>query len=389
MSRRDNGMGTVYQRSDGRWTGQVQIGTQPNGKPWRKTVYGKTRAEAMKNLRDTIENRKSMTPALVAKTSFEEYSRRWLELYKKPELKPSAYDRLECTLINNVFPHIGMIQMTNLASNDIQNLINNLTVKGGKQDNGYSYSTIKKVYDAINECIRHACIKGELSRNPILGVKLPSKKANEQLETGEIKFMTSDQIDTYCKEALRKHGNGQPVYRLGAGLVFILATGLRSAEAVALKWTDNDDEYVSVSRSIVTVKSRGDENSSYIKKEQNSNKSKSGKRKVPLNTRAKQCIDELKVINGNHEYLFATKSGKVIGGRNLYRTNADICKAVGIKGIDVHALRHTFASMLFAMNVPVKTVSELLGHSDVGITQKTYIHLIPEQKKAAVAAIDF
>lgn len=50
-------------------------------------------------------------------------------------------------------------------------------------------------------------------------------------------------------------------------------------------------------------------------------------------------------------------------------------------------IRHTFASRLFAAGEDVKTVSELLGHSDITITYNTYIHLINEQKRKAVQGI--
>ena len=79
----------------------------------------------------------------------------------------------------------------------------------------------------------------------------------------------------------------------------------------------------------------------------------------------------------------------------LYKLNENfhhILERAGIMGdgrsYGVHTLRHTFASMLFQNGCSVKVVSELLGHSDTGITQNTYIHLINEQKVAAIGAID-
>ncbi len=53
----------------------------------------------------------------------------------------------------------------------------------------------------------------------------------------------------------------------------------------------------------------------------------------------------------------------------------------------VHALRHTFATLLLTNGVEIKTVSELLGHSDVTITYNTYIHIIREQKAEAVGSL--
>lgn len=70
---------------------------------------------------------------------------------------------------------------------------------------------------------------------------------------------------------------------------------------------------------------------------------------------------------------------------NRDTTFRQILKNAGIDKISgVHSLRHTFASMLFKKGVDPKTVSELLGHSDVSITYNIYIHIIHEQKTKAI-----
>ena len=74
--------------------------------------------------------------------------------------------------------------------------------------------------------------------------------------------------------------------------------------------------------------------------------------------------------------------------RNIDRMLRNILTKCNIKPCGVHALRHTYASMLFKKGVDVKTVSELLGHADVSITYNTYIHLIKEQKQQAVTLLD-
>ena len=136
------------------------------------------------------------------------------------------------------------------------------------------------------------------------------------------------------------------------------------------------------------VKDRSESDRSYCCVKQPSTKTKNGSRIIPLNTEAMRSLISLRGLNGNTPYVFATKKGERITPRNIDRTFRSILKRCGIACTGVHSLRHTFASRLFAKGIDVKTVSELLGHSDVGITYDTYIHLIQEQRMTAVKAIE-
>jgi site-specific recombinase XerD len=85
-----------------------------------------------------------------------------------------------------------------------------------------------------------------------------------------------------------------------------------------------------------------------------------------------------------------TKNGTHVSPRNIDRIFRRIAVAAGFpeeKIYGIHALRHTFATLLLTNDVDIKTVSELLGHSDVTITYNTYIHVIKEQKRKALASI--
>lgn len=93
----------------------------------------------------------------------------------------------------------------------------------------------------------------------------------------------------------------------------------------------------------------------------------------------------LKGINGKYDFLFSNAKGNRIYARNVDRMFRAILKRCSIAPTGVHTLRHTFASCLFAKGVDVKTVSELLGHSDVGITipvpnSNTKNHTVPTDK---------
>ena len=111
----------------------------------------------------------------------------------------------------------------------------------------------------------------------------------------------------------------------------------------------------------------------------------SGNRTIPLNQTA---LRELHKNNGQFPQVFANATGKPINPRNLNRVYDCILEQAGIPHIGIHVLRHTFVSQLFDNKVDIKIVSRLLGHTDVGITYITYIHLLKEDLPSATNALD-
>lgn len=386
-NKREHGQGTIYLRKDGRWYGAVQNGYNENGKPKMITVYGKTEAEAKRKLKEKIKlinsNGLILQNSTVKNITVEEYCTNWLKNVKINELKPSSYDRKEATLLNQVYPLIGMLQLSQLSIDDVQEMVNQLKAKE------LSYSSIKKAYEAINECCKYAIIRGDLQKNPCLGVSLPK---NLKHQDGDIKFFTEKQIELLLKQAMMTYDNGKNKYRLGCGIQLLLYTGLRIGEALALTWEDVDFENktIRINKNLKQVKNR--DNNSQIKYKiiiQDSAKTNSSSRIVPLNNKALEALHYIKKNTGQYKYVFSTQTGNNIYARaydTMFRKIQRNCEFKEIYG--VHALRHTFASLLFKKGVDIKTVSEILGHKDVSVTYNTYIHLIQEQKMNAINLLD-
>ena len=80
-------------------------------------------------------------------------------------------------------------------------------------------------------------------------------------------------------------------------------------------------------------------------------------------------------------YVFATQAGKNLSYRNLLSTMETACEAAGVEHRGLHALRHSFASNLYARGVEVKVISKLLGHDSVEITYNRYIHFFEGETK--------
>lgn len=312
----------------------------------------------------------------------EDYIMNWLTVYKKVELKPKSYDTLESTIRHQVLPHFKGVAFSLLTHDDIQKFINAL------DDKGCSYSIIRKAYLALNACCKFAVARHELPQNPCQMTKLP-KKAEKNIKS--IQVLTKEQIKLYCEHATERYGNGKCVYRLGYGLVLILFTGLRLGEAAGLMWDDIDFQKrtLKVQRTLEYVKNRdGDENSNHYTLVEGTTKSKSSERTIPLNQTALNALLELKKANGGFAYVFSNAKGKPINPRNLNRAHDCILERAGIPHIGIHALRHTFASQLFANKVDIKVISKLLGHSDVSVTYNIYIHLMQEELPNATTSLD-
>ena len=85
----------------------------------------------------------------------------WLTTYKRVELKPKSYDRLECSITYQVIPHFKGKQFFEVGHNDIQAFINKL------DEDDCSYSVIRKAYLALNACYKYAIMKAILSKIPV------------------------------------------------------------------------------------------------------------------------------------------------------------------------------------------------------------------------------
>lgn len=164
-------------------------------------------------------------------------------------------------------------------------------------------------------------------------------------------------------------------------ILLTLYTGLRIGEVCGLKWKDIDFENhcLYVRRTIQRVKCNdGNKKSKLI---ESTPKSKSSIRKVPIPA---FIIELLKDYYTNDEDFILSRSTKLYDPRLLESSFSRLIKKVGIKKIKYHALRHTFATRSIEAGVDIKTLSELLGHSSVDITLKTYVHTSDELKKKSI-----
>lgn len=315
----------------------------------------------------------------------------WLELCKRPEVKPSSYGRLCITFDSQIkkMP-IANRPWKKIKTDDLQQAINALIPCG------YSWSTIKKAYDMLNAFYTFQTRRGYLPRNPMELCRMPVRE-NLLKPEKEIVYMTERQIQAFSKEALSyAYGSSRLKYRYGPTFVFLIYTGLRVGELCALQWKDFDLEKrtVSITKNLMEIYNRdygaGNEKVTQYTTKISTTKTRST-RIVPLNQKALMAYELMRQAAPYTEaddYVLCTARRKPATPRQMERRLAYLLQATGLDlpPCGCHMLRHTCASLLFSKKLQVEIIASILGHSPE-VCRRTYIHFCQEQRAAAIQQI--
>ncbi len=242
---------------------------------------------------------------------------------------------------------------------------------------GKAASTRRNCYAALRGALDDAVVNGLLASNPATRVRRPKADHHEavSLDPAEVTRLLA----------------GATTLRYGVVLRFILGTGLRRGEALAVRWTDVD-----LARGEIKIKGslvRDDGRLSVV-----APKSARSRRVISLSPavvdllraqRARQAQERLVVGDLWEEtgFVFTTEFGQPVDPRNMLRTVRLAAAKADLPEIGVHTLRHTYATIALLNGVPVHVVSRNLGHSSIVITVDTYGHLTDEAARAAAVAV--
>ncbi len=240
---------------------------------------------------------------------------------------------------------------------------------------GYSRTIVVSIRSLYRMIFDYAILQNQIQYNPAVSIKLP-----KGLKTRKRVAPTDNQIKTILTN-------------IGAdfGLfpAFLLCTGMRKSEALALTWDDVDFEKkeISVTKSI--------DYSSGAHPKTKSPKTEAGVRTVPIIDLLLPHLQEA-YRKRTSEYIFpaepSTRGGKGIGMMTLRGYEGAwnrYCQAVGLweggkPAITAHNLRHGTATLMFELGVDELTAQHILGHSRVEITREIYTELRAKQAQKSV-----
>ncbi|URZ05867.1 tyrosine-type recombinase/integrase [Clostridium felsineum] len=363
------------------------IGRDSKGNLIRKEFYGKNKKEAEEKKTEYLNSIQNGLTANFDKISLGCLMHTWLFEVQKIKVKPTSFERYEGIFRNyiQVAPFYGK-KIKDIKQLELQRYYNHL-FKSGKSSNSIKFLN-KLLKNFFNYSIDEGYLIKNLCNNNLI---IPGKDTKVKKE-----------IEVFNNEEIKKLIDTSNGHRLKLLILLALGTGLRQGELLALTWNDIDfiKKEINVEKTIKKVKTFDDEGKSVGKKILiQSPKSVTSNRLVPIpsnliellkNHRIIQNIEKenADIIYTDNNLVFATCTGNFISTKNLFNSYSALLVKAKIKHKKFHALRHTYASQLFKVGVPLKTVQTLLGHSDISITANIYTHVMPSQKTNAVEKLN-
>lgn len=274
---------------------------------------------------------------------------RWLSVYVKPSVKKITFSRYVSIVNVRIKPTLGNLSVEEITTPILQEFISKLPEK-------YSTNSIKITCFVLKSALSCAAEEGIIK--PLKKLRCP--KAREKKVECFSKFEQT-KIENYVMNS------SQIKY---CGIVLTLYTGLRIGELLALEWGDIDfkNGFLQVSKTCYDSWVNGQ----YIKAT-DTPKTENSCRLIPLSPQILRILTSVKKKSKSN-YVVSRNNGEIVSCRAYQSNFKSILKKLGIPHRGFHALRHTFATRAIECGVDVKTLSEIMGHSNPMITLKRYVH---------------
>ena len=392
-TRRTKGDGSLHQRKDGTWCGQVIVGRKDDGKPVRKTVYGKTKREVAEKVRElarSVDINGLVAVSSLKDTIFEPLCRQWFDLYIAPNYADVTLEHRRAMLINHIFPVFGTMNVKKITTDQLQRFINDKQTVNVDGREGYSRDYVGKMKCMLNSFFIHAVERKYILVNPMAGVKLRRTRASDISAKSGKALNPEIRRDVFA--AVMADVILKPI------IITFTMTGLRPQELVALRWANVNIEQRTIGIVEAVNRTRQfDEAWNVIAKgdKVGDTKTLSSIRTLPMSEIVTDVLCEWKDYcqekNIYSEYVFPNTR---TGGRRKYsglRSNLErFIKRHGFdgEGISLYTFRHTFATELLNRKENPRLVADLMGHVDASTTMKFYSSIFKETHIAAAKTID-
>lgn len=308
---------------------------------------------------------------------FEDHLREWFRDVARLETELLTYREYERLMEKRILPELGSIPLNKLRPIHIQRLYASLLRDGARQDGkpgGMSPASVRKIHAIISGSLNYAVQMQRITYNPASSVSLPKARRPPK------RRWTEDQLWTIMATVT------QSPHR---GLIVTLAyTGMRLGEALALKW-----QGVNFDRRLIHITEglkRSGPNPIFGPTKDHQ------ARDIPMDDELYRVLKEhraamlqTKLVMGADwnpwDVVFPNERGNPMSGDNFRkRVWKPLIEEAGVPYINIHGLRHTFATIT-AKLTDAATLRDLLGHESAAFTMDEYVHPDDDDKRQAVS----
>lgn len=359
----------IRKRKDGRWEGRYEKGRNFKGAIIYGSVYGKTYREAKEKLTLAAKGVKVISVPKSRELYFKEVLLLWME-HNRVHYKGATEKKNQDLIDTHILPALGDVKVTKLTATMINSFAME-KMQNGRLDGkgGLSSSYVRNMMIIISSAMKYAADEQMCSplKTPVFIPTAPKKdlpilSLTEQKKLENHLLLGLDPTRT--------------------GILLSLYTGLRIGEVCALSWEDIDFEsnIIHVRHTVSRVKNTDRSSPAKSVLIIDDPKTESSTRDIPIASILQPVLRQI-IASSSSKYVIS-EAPEFISPRTFEYRYHRLLDAIGVESINFHALRHTFATRCVEAGMDVKTLSEILGHSDPSITLKTYVHSSIERKRS-------
>lgn len=355
----------VYKRKDGRWEARVLIGHTAGGHPKYKYLYAHSYRGVLQKREDFEKNAVCQPSRTLCKDTlcFRDIAALWLD-DRREEWKPSSYVRYQNCLEKDILPLWGELPLQDLGQDDYDRLM----AQSRGRLKGSSLDIINTVLKGI---VQYSLTDRHLE-------KIPFDHSHSSVKG------TGGHMDILCAEEIEIMTQYIDLHftPVTLGILLALCQGIRLGELCALQWEDVDVQkgVLHIRKTLQRIQDPspdpgGPKTILYLGMPKNGRE-----RSIPLHPAVSGILrDDPRGCPGKY---YVIRDHRPMEPRSFSRHFKAILKQAGIRDINFHTLRHTFASCCVEAGMDIKALSEILGHSSIKITMDRYVHLSMRYKQS-------
>lgn len=283
---------------------------------------------------------------------------------KQQFVKKSTFAAYSLLIANHLLPAFS--EANDISEEDVQQFVFK------KLKEGLSQKSVKDILIVLKMILRYGA-KHNLMEHRQIEIRFPTEREKQEVE------VLSKANQRKIMEFVKSNFTFQNL-----GIYICLSAGLRIGEVCALTWNDIDAEQgvIYVNKTIQRIYLVGE-----IEKRTeviiDTPKSKNSIREIPMTKELLRMVKPLKKVV-NSSFFVLTNSAAPTEPRTYRNYYKRLMKQLDIPALKFHGLRHSFATRCIESNCDYKTVSVLLGHSNISTTLNLYVHPNMEQKKRCI-----